>query len=273
MVPISWSIVAPGVLDPQERQSVRAPTGGFVQQLEVHNGDVVEAGDQLAVLHNPELEMRRQRLVGELDAEREGLDAIELDDPTQAAIHQARISYLTASVKELEARQYSLSLSADADGTIASPLHDRLPGRFVQQGEELFQVHSGHRYLRMVLTEEEVSRARLEVDSEAEVRWSCDPTRSVRAVVREIRASASRFEVPPALTMLGGGDLYVTRTSGELLAADRPYLHVMLEVDSVPLDARGSGLTARVLLPARVQLLGGWLQNRLLSFWNAWRMS
>lgn len=273
MVPISWSIVAPGVLDPQQRQSVRAPTGGFVQQLEVHNGDVVEAGDQLAVLHNPELEMRRQRLVGELDAEREGLDAIELDDPTQAAIHQARISYLTASVKELEARQYSLSLSADADGTIASPLHDRLPGRFVQQGEELFQVHSGHRYLRMVLTEEDVSRARLEVDSEAEVRWSCDPTRSVRAVVREIRASASRFEVPPALTMLGGGDLYVTRTSGELLAADRPYLHVMLEVDSVPLDARGSGLTARVLLPARVQLLGGWLQNRLLSFWNAWRMS
>ena len=273
MMPISWNIVAPGVLDPQERQSVRAPAGGFVKSIEVENGEPVEEGDQLVVLHNPELEMRRLRLVGELDAEREGLDAIELDDPTQAAIHQARISYLTASVRELEARMASMSLSADDDGTIASPMHDRLPGRFLQQGEELFQVHGGHRYLRMVLTEEEVSRAHLEVGSEATVRWTCDPTTPVRAIVHEIRASASRFEVPEALTMLGGGDLYVTRTSGQMFAADRPYLHVLLEVDSVPLNARGSGLTARVQLPARVQLLGGWIQHRVLSFWNAWRMS
>lgn len=273
LVPISWSIVAPGVLDPQERQSVRAPSGGFIRTIDVDNGDRVAMGDALCLLHNPELEMRRLRLVGELEAEKEGLDAIELDDPTQAAIHQARISYLTASVKELDMRLRSMHLSANADGTIASPDHDRLAGRFVQQGEELFQVHSGHRYLRMVLTEEEVSRSHLEINSPAEVRWTCDPTVPVRAVVKHIQASASRFDIPPALTMLGGGDLYVTKTTDALLAADRPYLHVLLEVDSIPLNARGSGLTARVHLPARIQLLGGWVQHRLLSFWNAWRMS
>lgn len=273
LVPISWNIVAPGVLDPQTRQSVRAPSGGFVRSIEVQNGDRVEQGEPLCLLQNPELEMRRLRILGELDAESEGLDAIELDDPTQAAIHQARISYLTASVRELDARMASLHMSASAAGTIASPMHDRLAGRFLQQGEELFQVHSGHRFLRMVLTEEEVARARLEINAPATVRWTCDPTNPVTAVVREIRASASRFEIPTALTMLGGGDLYVTKTTDSLVAADRPYLHVLLEVDSIPLNARGSGLTARVQLPARVQLLGEWAQNRLLSFWNAWRMS
>lgn len=273
LVPISWNIIAPGVLDPQERQSVRAPSGGFVRTIEVDNGDRVEEGDMLCMLQNPELEMRRLRLAGELDAEREGLDAIELDDPTQAAIHQARISYLTASVREIDMRLASMSLSADADGTIASPMHDRLAGRFLQQGEELFQVHSGHRYLRIVLTEEEVSRARLEVDSAAVVHWTCDPTTQVAATVREIYSSASRFEIPTALTMLGGGDLYVTKTTDSLVAADRPYLHVLLEVESIPLNARGSGLTARVQLPARMQLLGNWVQTRMLSFWNAWRMS
>ena len=127
--------------------------------------------------------------------------------------------------------------------------------------------------MRVVLTEEEVARAQLEVGSEAEVRWTCDPSRTVRAVVREVHASASRYELPPELTMAAGGDLYVRPTAGSLLAADRPYLHVMLEVDTVPLSDRGSGLTARVLLPARVQLLGGWVQHRFLSFLNAWRMS
>lgn len=273
LVPISWSIVAPGVLDPQDRQSVRAPVGGFVRAVNIANGDRVEDGDRLCLLQNPELEMRLLRLEGELEAEEEGFDAIELDDPTQAAIHEARISYLTASVKELKSRIASMDIEALDAGTIASPNHAYLPGRFLQQGEELFQVHSGYRFVRMVLTEEEVSRARLEVDSEAEVRWTCDPTVPVKAVVREIRASASRFDIPEALTMLGGGDLYVTKTTESLLAADRPYLHVLIEVDAVPLNARGSGLTARVLLPARVQLLGAWVQHRVLSFWNAWRMS
>jgi putative peptide zinc metalloprotease protein len=273
LIPISWNIVAPGVLDPQERQSVRAPSGGFVRSIDVANGAHVDAGDRLCLLQNPDLEMRRLRLIGELDAESEGLDAIELDDPTQAAIHQARISYLTASVRELDQRIASLRIAANTSGTIASPVHDRLAGRFLQQGEELFQVHSGYRFLRIVLTEEEVSRARLEVNATAMVRWTCDPTTPVAAVVRDIHASASRLDIPVALTMLGGGDLYVTKTADSLIAGDRPYLHVLLEVESIPLNARGSGLTARVQLPARVQLLGDWVQHRLLSFWNAWRMS
>ncbi len=273
LTPISWSIVAPGVLDPRTRQSVRAPVGGFVTAVPVARGDVVAAGDTLCRLSNPELEMRRLRLAGELLAEREGFDAIELVVPTQASIHRARISYLGASVAELDERLASLRLTATADGTVAAADPASLTGRFLQQGEELFQVHSDHRFLRVVLTEEDLSRTRLEIGSTAEVRWTCAPTRSVRGVVREIRASASRFELPPPLTMLGGGDVYVRQVSDSLLAADQPYLHVLLEVDSVPLEARGSGLTARVLLPARVQLLGSWVQQRVLSFWNAWRMS
>ena len=105
------------------------------------------------------------------------------------------------------------------------------------------------------------------------MRWTCNPGESVRAVVREIHRSASRYEVPEALTMLGGGDLYVRSQHGSAVAAEEPYLHVLLEADSVPLQARGTGLTARVRLPARAEFLGSWLQHRLLTFLNAWRMS
>jgi hypothetical protein len=73
--------------------------------------------------------------------------------------------------------------------------------------------------------------------------------------------------------MLGGGNVYVRQHSGAGFAADQPYLHVLLEADSVPLRARGSGLTARVRLPARVEVLGKWFQHRLQAFLNAWQMS
>ena len=84
-----------------------------------------------------------------------------------------------------------------------------MAGQFLRRGEELFQVHSEHRLVRIVLTDHELSRTRLETGSEAEVRWVCDPARSVRGVVREIRRSASRQRVPVPLTMVAGGDVHV----------------------------------------------------------------
>jgi hypothetical protein len=225
------------------------------------------------VLANPELQLRRLRLVGELDAEEEGFDAIELDDPTQAAIHRARISYLRASVQELDRRIGSMTLTAAANGTVAIEGDEALEGRFLQQGKELFQTQSDHRHLRVVLREEEVARARLEIGSEAVVRWTCDPTRTTRGVVREIRASASRFDLPLPLTMLGGGDVYVRPIGDSLTSADKAYLHVVIEVEDAPVESRGAGLTAKVRFDARMQLLGGWMRNRVLSFWSVWKMS
>ncbi len=272
-LPISWSVVAPGILDPRTRESIRAPVSGFITSVVASNGHNVARGELLCTLQNPELDMRRVRLIGELEAELVSLDAVELEDPTQAAIHQTRLSFLRASIEEIDKRLRAMSITAGAAGTVASALDLDLQGRFLQLGEELFQIQSEHRFLRIVLTEQSVSRARLEIGATAEVRWTCKPDQLTRAVVREIRSSASRYEVPPALTMLGGGDVYVQHNRSTGAAADEPYLHVLLEADSVPMQARGAGLTARVLLPARVEMLGTWVKHRVLTFVNAWRMS
>lgn len=146
-------------------------------------------------------------------------------------------------------------------------------GRFVHQGEELCQIQAGHDYVRVVLTEEVMARSRVEVGSEVEVRWTCAPSQPVRAVVREIRAAASRYEVPEPLTTLGGGEVFVRPEAGSAPQAEQPYLHVLLQADSVPMPGRGTGLTCHVQLPARVQVLGAWVKHRVWSFWNAWRMS
>lgn len=272
-VPISWHVTAPGILDPKVRASVRAPVSGFVARVVPKHGDTVAAGALLCELHNPELQMRRARLAGELGAETVSLDAIELDDPTQAAVHRARLSYLQASVEEIDSRLAAMSVMAAAGGTVAVAADTEWTGRFVHQGEELCQIQSGHDYVRVVLTEEVVARSRVEIGSEVEVRWICAPSQPVRAVVREIRAAASRYEVPEQLTTLGGGEVFVRPEPGSAPQAEQPYLHVLLQADSVPLPGRGTGLTCHVQLPARVQVLGGWVKHRVWSFWNAWRMS
>lgn len=275
ILPVSWHVIAPGILDPKIRESVRAPTAGFVSAFATRNGAAVRPGQTLCVLRNPDLEARRDRMLGELVAEQVSLDAVELDDPTQAAMHRSRMAYLRAGVQELESRLDAMELRSAIQGTVTSAEEMAWEGRFLQQGEELFQIQSGHRYLRVVLTDEDVSRTKLEIGSPAEVRFLCSPAHPVSAVVREIRAAASREEIPLPLTMLGGGDVYAKPIgeTGAAAIADQPYLHVLLEVDSVPLSAQGAGLTARVRFDARIELFGWWMQRRVLAFWNSWRMT
>lgn len=271
--PVSWSVVAPGILDPGTRESVRAPNSGFVSDLAVRDGTRVLPDDPLCQLRNPEMEFRLVRMRGEYDAEKVGLDTVELQDPTAAAMHRTRLSYLKTGLEELDRRFTGMNLVAHTAGIVTNPAGKALEGRFLQQGEELFQIQSEHRYLRIVLSEHAVSRARLEVGGIAEVRWTCAPDIAVRATVREIRRAASRYEIPIALTTLGGGDVYATPRIGTGAMAEEPFLHVWLEVDKVPLEAQGTGLTAHVRLPARVEMLGSWARRRLLSFWNSWLMS
>ena len=127
-------------------------------------------------------------------------------------------------------------------------------------------------FVRVVLTEEEVAQCLLEIGSEAVVKWNCDPTHRVKAVVSEIRRSASRHKVPVELTMLAGGEIYAQKVGRES-TADQPYLHVFFRAESVPIDGGVTGLTARVRIPARTETFGGWLRRKLHNFYNTWKMS
>ncbi|HLQ38171.1 MAG TPA: hypothetical protein VK348_10235 [Planctomycetota bacterium] len=270
LLPVSASVIVRGVLDPGTRIAVRAPDSGFVDSVRVRTGDSVVANDVLCRLRNPVLDERLGEVATEIFAQSVRLDAVEIGDPTQAAALRARLEFLRARQREFEARAAALAISVPTDGVVVGRLSS-LAGKFVHQGELMMELHSKHRFVRVVLGELEVVRTRLEVGATAELRWACQPGQVVRAVVREIRPSASRDVVPVELTMAAGGDIFVHPVERSA-QADQPYLHVFLEVDSVPLEAAGSGLTAWVRLQARTETLGGWLQHRFLSFLNRWRL-
>ena len=269
--PMSRSIVAPGVLDPGVRRSVRAPADAFVQSIEVKAGQVAAAGAQLCRLRDRELERQLLEAEAELRVARVEFDTHELVDPVRASVVDARIAFLQGRLAEMRDRRRSLSMTAPERATVVDS-GDVVAGQFVRQGQELMRLHSEHRFVRVVLTDYEVNRTRLEIGCEVRLCWTSAPDKTVGAVVREIRASASRRQLPVELTVAGGGDIYA-RASGDDVEAVQPYLHVLLEVEDVPLDVAGSGLTAKVRFPAAVETLGGWMKRRLLTFFYNWRLS
>jgi len=271
-LPVSLHVVAPGVLEPGVRQSMRAPANGFVVAEHVKNGATVEEGALVFELENHLMSARRQRLAGTLDAERIRLDVEELQDATRAATHKTRIGFIEAQVAHIDRRLKAMRMRGRVKGKAVSATSSWL-GRYVRAGEELCQIHSDLTFVRVVLTDEELARTRLEIGSSAEVQWTCDPSKRVDAVVCEIRRSASRSKVPVELTMLAGGEIYA-RPVGEASAeASEPYLHVFFRTTSVPIPGGVTGLTARVRIPARLQTLGEWVHQTLSRFYFSWKMS
>lgn len=271
-LPVSTTVTAPGVLEPGVRQSLRAPTNGFVVAEHVKYGATVEEGVLAYELQNPLITMRHLRLAGNLEAERIRFDVEELQDATKAATHKTRIGFLEAQVAHVTRRLDSMRMRTTVGGKAVSRTRTWL-GRYVLAGEELCQVHSDLSFVRVVLTDEELARTRLEVGSRSLIQWTCDPSSYVPAVVSEIRRSASRNKVPVELTMLAGGEIHAKPVGEAETEADQPYLHVFFRAESVPIEGGVTGLTARVRIPARIQTLGEWVQQTLFWFYSSWKMS
>ena len=77
LFPVQFNVHGRGKLQPSMQRDVFADVAGIVRQVHVKHGDVVEAGQLLATLHNSELEIAIAKLRGEQNAVREQLAAVQ----------------------------------------------------------------------------------------------------------------------------------------------------------------------------------------------------
>jgi putative peptide zinc metalloprotease protein len=269
-VPLSFRVIAPGVLEPANAVVLHTGTDGFVKRIDATEGRRVRAGQSIARLANDLLALELVRAEARSRTEQIRLEAAELTDPVEAEVLRARLGVLDESVDRLRRRVGAMSVGAPHTGTVSGCAVE--VGDFVRRGQPIAELHSGAPTVRVVLTDTEVDRAHLAVGDEVALRFRVQPEREVKATIRAILPSASREAIPRPLTVLGGGTIYGTSRSGTALTADRSYLHVLVEPDWIPAQLTG-GLTAAIRFEARPMTLGSWLFHRLASFYNAWRMT
>src|SRR5260370_41846577 len=77
VIPASYEIEARGELQPRVRRDIFATDDAVVEELKVDHDDRVEAGQLLAVLRNPQLDLESKRVSGEMQTARERLAAVQ----------------------------------------------------------------------------------------------------------------------------------------------------------------------------------------------------
>lgn len=126
-VPVPHFVWANFVVQPNDAQKVYVQYPGVLQQLHVHEGDHVVAGQQLATLSNPELEIDVLNLeteLAKLNADLEAYRAVDVDPIRAAQLIQetgVTIAGVERKIKIRREQMQSLTLVADRNGVVMPP--------------------------------------------------------------------------------------------------------------------------------------------------------
>jgi len=157
-IPIPFRITAEGELAPVHRRDLFATANGVVETVLVEHGDRVAAGQTLAQLRDPGMEMEATRVTGELATVRARLEVVEaarIVGATNIGETPARLQQLASEAADLRQQSESLAaqqklLAAERETwTIRSPLDGEvltwdvqslLSGRPIERGQVLLTV-------------------------------------------------------------------------------------------------------------------------------------
>ena len=221
--PANFDIEARGKLQPQTLREVFAPTDGVIGELRVRHGQQVPAGEVLAVLRKPELDLEFKRVWGELQTAQKKLGAVEaerLRDAAETEEQRRRHSELTAGEEELHAlianlqeqngilrrQQAELEVRAPLAGTVLTwNLEEQLEARPVGRGQVLMTVAdlAGPWVLELRVPEHRAAHvlaARAQIGPQLDISFvvASDPNVKLHATLARmsIRAEVAEGETP-----------------------------------------------------------------------------
>jgi|GEM_PF-925783 len=218
LIPAPFKISAAGELWPGTRREVFASSSGIIEEILVAHGDVVNAGQPLVVISDPELEIDTRRILGEIATTGERLKGVQtarLTDSTGIdGISRAR--QLTADEEELKERlrtleqqkeliskrKDALTLRSPIQGTILTwDVSQHLAARPVERGQSLLTIGetSGSWIIEAQVAEKDaghIFRTRKGVVNELDVDFNLvsEPGQTFRGQVREVSLSSELDE-------------------------------------------------------------------------------
>ena len=170
VIPADFTLFADGTLQPVLQRHVFAPSDGVVDELLVTEGQQLEAGETLAVLRNPDLDVRIEAVRGELRAKQDELAAIKTSLLVSPAAKQDPVYYNDLVSRQEELSQWLGSLQKQYDmlleqqqtlqvksriggEVITWDVERRLASRPVKQGQLLMTIAelSGPWHLELML--------------------------------------------------------------------------------------------------------------------------
>jgi putative peptide zinc metalloprotease protein len=278
-VPLPYSVRGLGLaqVEPEACQRVTVIEPGFVRELHVVDGQRVKAGEVLAVLASPQLEIKLKineadqflrneeqkaavALVSDLDLQ-DGRDA---DGWTQA---QFELKTLAQAHRTLTKQLERLVLRAPQSGVVQGLQSKENKGKWLEKGTELCRV-GNDRALRVLVLAGAADQKQITPDSAARIHVHGSGSHSLKGTVAAI-AQVDAKNIPAQLSGRAGGD--VATQQDPVTKAEQPHAqHYLVAIRLLEGDPRLSpGVLGSVRIETGPQTLW-WRCRRFLGSAFRW---
>ena len=224
----------PVVVQNQDEQIARASSDAFVESVFVDCGDRVKKGMVLMLLKQPELTLKRDRMVDDLEiAKSRSIQFRRRSMLAEAAAEVENAESLTRQLSEIEQQIAGLKVVASRDGIVTTTNAIQLVGQYVNEGDELVRVSDPNEKELLV----SVCEADLEAYRKAAGQLSSVRLRGgqvIKATPNAPRPRAQQFISHPALAASAGGPLAVEPDDeSDKLRLVKPQLESVVSLDPI----------------------------------------
>lgn len=201
------NVTVPAVVLFEEQHSVRAASDGFVEEIFVSEGDLVEAGTKLLRLVNVDLESSSKELaleIGVLDLKRRLAISNGIQSELQMLDQQAEV--LHKRKDNLDADLAGLLIQSPGSGMVVGHDLGSLHGIWVRKGQELFQVVSpGNKHLVAAVAQDDIRSFSGRVGDEVRIDMRDRGQDIFFGRIEKVAPTASKKLLHPSLAALYGG--------------------------------------------------------------------
>jgi multidrug efflux pump subunit AcrA (membrane-fusion protein) len=270
---------AAGYVNYRDPVVVRAETEGFLVASQLLQKDStpgdkrVRAGDVLAVLINPELELELALKANEVATVQETIRLQRAQgNLAQLQSNQAKLVSLQQQLRQLQERLEKLEIRAPVDGNVATNDLRRLNGTFLHAGDPICTLADPQR-LEVVafIGQNDIEHLRSSQGQSVPIVLAGGPT--ILGIVDRVDPRARKVLPAPVLAACYGGPIAVTlgesAAGEELLEMLDPRFQVHIRVPEKSFGDLQPGQTTSVRIPQRTASLWALLDHWCRRKWNA----
>jgi hypothetical protein len=156
LIPFPMRYEAPGIIEPQQKQTLRARTPGFVSAVKVKDGQAVRTGDVLIEAYDRELDTKIVLLEGDIRTIDMKMQQGLVGTPQTRDLLRAQMEYTQNELARRKLDKEELTLRAPFDGVVVAPMIHELDGKYLHKGDEVATViRSDQLVIRAVLPQED----------------------------------------------------------------------------------------------------------------------
>ena len=230
VLPLPHRTVSPAVVWLPDEALVRPQADGFIDQVLVRDGQIVQAGTVLLRLTNEPLRLQLQRVQAELYQQQVEHFAAVDTDALRAGLAADRMAALAAERDRLAERVAGLDVRAAATGTVALDTRRLVAGQYLQRGQIAAHVlPPGAPLVRALVANEDIALVRA-TPGQIEVALAHADGDTVSAQWSRSVPQASTELITPALGERAGGPIALDPRDRDGKQAKEPRFEVELRL-------------------------------------------